>query len=522
VSDPVGLWALVEERAAATPDLLMAEDEAGRRVTFGEYREWALRVAAGLSASGVTQDSVVTWILPTWHESLVLAAALARIGATQNPIIPIYRHREVSFVVSQIGSTHLVVPSVWRGFDYAAMAAEIAEGQPGLQVLVADHDLPTADPAAIDSLPSRTSPTDDTWRFFTSGTTASPKGARHSDATVIAAAHGLAERLEVTAADRNSLVFPVTHIAGPIWLAVSLLTGCANLLVETFEPLASSDFLASRGLTFAGPGAAFQMGYLQAQRRQADVPLFADIRCCPCGGSPRSPELHGLVKSELGGAGILSAWGLTEAPILTVASYTDSDEQKAWTEGTAAPGAVVVAVDDAGEDLPAGAEGQLVVTAEQLMYGYVDEALNAEAFDARGRFRTGDLGVVDADGYVRITGRLKEVIIRNGENISAKEVEDLLHQHPRVADVAVIGLPSETTGELACAIVQPADPDQPLDFADMQDFLRAAGLRNQALPERLVHRPVLPRGPEGKVQKRALRAELLAEAENGATVGASS
>jgi cyclohexanecarboxylate-CoA ligase len=233
------------------------------------------------------------------------------------------------------------------------------------------------------------------------------------------------------------------------------------------------------------------------------------LRCCPCGGSPRSPDLHQTVKTELGGAGILSAWGLTEAPILTMASYTDSDERLAWTEGRAVAGAVVVAVGESGQDLPPGSEGELVVSAVQLMVGYVDESLNAAAFDASGRLRTGDLGVVDSDGYVRITGRKKEIIIRNGENISAKEVEDLLHQHPQVADVAVIGLPSPLTGELACAVVQSVHHEEPLQFAEMQRFLRAAGLRNQALPERLEHRRSLPRGPEGKVLKRALRAELL-------------
>jgi acyl-CoA synthetase (AMP-forming)/AMP-acid ligase II len=198
---------------------------------------------------------------------------------------------------------------------------------------------------------------------------------------------------------------------------------------------------------------------------------------------------------------------LTEAPILTFGTYTDSDDQLAVTEGRPVEGATIIAVDAAGDELPPDSEGELVVSARQLMHGYVDESLNAAAFDAQGRFRTGDLGVVDANGYVRITGRKKDVIIRNGENISAKEVEDLLHEHPRVADVAVVGLPSPVTGELACAVIQPTRPGDELGLDEVQQYLRSAGLRIQAIPERLEHRAQLPRDPSGKVLKRVLRME---------------
>jgi cyclohexanecarboxylate-CoA ligase len=501
------IWSLLEQRVSQTPDGLTAVDERGSRLTFREFHERVLAVAAGLRDAGISSSSTVSWMLPTWQESLVLTMALARLGATQNPIIPIYRQREVDFIVEQIDARHLFVPSQWRGFDYAEMAAEIASARPALHVHVADRTLPTGDPASLASVPPPGSADEVRWLFFTSGTTASPKGAKHSDRTLIAAARGLADRLQITATDRSALVFPVTHIAGPIWIVASLLTGACNLLVEKFDVEASSEFLAREGVTLAGPGASFIAGYLTAQRRDPQTPLFPAVRCCPCGGAPRPPHLHEAAKRELGGAGVLSAWGLTEAPIVTCATYDDTEECKALFEGGPVDGATVVAVDEKGTELPAGAEGELVVSAPQLMLGYVDEALNSEAFDGLGRLRTGDLGVVDADGYVRITGRKKDVIIRHGENISAKEVEDLLHDHPRVADVAVVGLPHPATGEIACAVVQLVEPHDRLELQEVQDFLRAAGLRNQALPERLELRDELPRDPSGKVVKRVLRAQ---------------
>lgn len=506
-ADAPTMWLLLERRVEQTPDLVMAVNDRGLSVTFAGFYERVLTAAAGLAELGVTAQSRVSWMLPTWQESLVLAVALARIGASQNPILPIYRERETGFIVDQCGATHLVVPPLWRGFDYGHLADRIASSRPRLSALVVDRALPAGDSAALSSIEPPTDPDAVRWVFYTSGTTSDPKGARHSDATLIAAAQGMTERLDVTATDRNALVFPITHIAGPIWIAASLLTGCANLLAEVFDPLPTSDFLAREGVTLAGPGAAFHNGYLAAQRRHPDQPQFPTVRCCTCGGAPRPPHLHETVKKEIGGAGVLSSWGLTEAPILTFGSYTDSDEQLAVTEGRPVEGATVIAVDAAGAELPPGSEGELVVSARQLMHGYVDESLNAAAFDSQGRFRSGDLGVVDAGGYIRITGRKKDVIIRNGENISAKEVEDLLHEHPRVADVAVVGLPSPVTGELACAVIQPTRPGDELGLDEVQQYLRSAGLRIQAIPERLEHRAQLPRDPSGKVLKRVLRME---------------
>jgi len=208
--------------------------------------------------------------------------------------------------------------------------------------------------------------------------------------------------------------------------------------------------------------------------------------------------------NELGGVGVCSGWGLTEAPVLTNLDVTDPDEKIAVSEGRAMPGVDLIAVADDESLCAPGVEGELRAKGPQVMLGYVDSSLDAEAFDANGYFRTGDLGVIDEDGYVTITGRLKDIIIRHGENISAKEVEDLLYTCAEIADVAVFGVPDEQTGERVVAAVVPTAGASPT-VESIGAFLRAAGLRNQALPERVDVIDALPRNPAGKVLKRELQ-----------------
>lgn len=506
------LWELVEGRAAATPDAVMTVDEAGRAVTFAEYMVLAERAAAGLVGLGVGPDSVVSWVLPTWHESLVLVAALARLGTVHNPIIPIYRDREVGFITREAGSSLIIVPGEFRGFDYTAMADRIAEQAAAedrvpARVFVADRLLPAADPSDLPPVPAPPATRDDepvTWLFYTSGTTADPKGARHSDGDIIITARGMGDRMLCRAGDRNLMAFPVTHIAGPIWLAASLMYGLANVITEGFDPQATPRLASEADVTLAGSATYFHMAYLAAQRAQPGTPLLPHLRACPGGGAPKPPALHREVQDELGGQGILSGWGMTEAPVLTMASALDPDDKLATTEGRPMPGVLLRTVTMDGDDVGPGCEGELVVKAPHMMRGYVNAELDRDAFD-EGWFRTGDLGVVDEHGYVQITGRVKDIIIRKGENVSAQEVENLLYEHPKVADVAVIGLPDQSRGELVCAVVSgPADSD-PLEFDEMVEHLRAKGLRVQAVPERLEIVDAVLRNASGKVPKHELR-----------------
>jgi acyl-CoA synthetase (AMP-forming)/AMP-acid ligase II len=317
----------------------------------------------------------------------------------------------------------------------------------------------------------------------------------------------MAAHLGMMQADRNAVAFPIAHIGGAINLMASLISGAAMILIEAFEPDSTSEILTREGVTMAGSGTAFHLAYLEAQRSKPDRPLFPHLRCCPGGGASKPRGLHERVKRELGGVGIISGWGLTEAPVLTMGKATDGDDKLSETEGAMLPGVRLRVVSEEGAELPTGVSGELRARGPQMMLGYVDHCLDTEAFDDEGYLRTGDLGSIDVDGYVHITGRMKDVIIRNGENVGAAEVEDLLRSHESISDVAVIGLADDRTGERVCAVVELAPDANPLDVEAVGQYLQGKGLRRNAWPEQVELVPSLPRTTAGKVDKSQLRGD---------------
>ena len=469
--------------------------ERDRRVTFGECRAWSERVAAGLFALGVREGMPITWQLPTRIEAVVLSLALARLGAVQNPILPIYREREVGAVLRQTGARWLVVPGTFRGFDYAALAHALrdAAGE-AFEVLKADPDLPEGGPGALPPPPSDGAAV--RWLYTTSGTTAAPKCARHSDATLIAGGTGLAIALDAQPDDVGSIAFPYTHIGGPDYLVMLLLRGMAAVLLESFVPEPAIAVFRRHGVTMSGGSTAFYQAFLNEQRAHPGTKLLPALRQLAGGGAPKPPEVFWQVRRELG-IPILHGYGMTECPMIASGASGDSDEQLANTDGKPVEGCEVRVVD-----------GEIQVRGPMLCLGYTDPALTAAAFDADGFFRTGDLGHVRADGHVVLTGRSKELIIRKGENLSPREIEDLLVTHPSVAAVAVIGLPDAERGERVCAVVETRPGAVPLDFAAMQAHCRAAGLMAQKIPEQLELVDALPRNATLKILKHELRARF--------------
>lgn len=497
------LWELIDQRAAATPDLQLAVDEAGRRMTFGEYREQVLATAAGLAARGVRPGSTVSWILPTWIEATIVTGALDRLGVRQNPVLPIYREREVGFIVHQLGVDTMITPSRWRDFDYSAMARRLV---PNPIVIDRDEPLPAGDPAQLPPPPD--DPDRVAWVLYTSGTTADPKGVMHRHQSIAAMTRSMCTRLRVSAGDRSALPFPFSHVGGINWLMATLMTGCSVILVEHFADPVSIPALAREGVTLAGATTAFHMAYLAAQRAQPGTPLFPRVRAFPGGAAPKPPQLSYDLAREVGGVGIVAGYGLTEGAMLAMAAVWDPPGKLAHTEGRPSDGIEFAILDAAGERVGAGVDGEIRVRGAHMAVGYVDPALTREGWDENGFFRTGDIGHIDEDGYVVITGRLKDVIIRKGENVSAKEVEDLLYEHPKVLDAAVIGLAvDDDRGELVCAVVA-CDPGSPLGFAEMIEHLRARQLTSRKFPERLEVLDALPRNPNGKVLKHELRARF--------------
>ncbi|HZP30645.1 MAG TPA: AMP-binding protein [Acidimicrobiia bacterium] len=508
------IWELVERRAALDPDRVMLVDEHDRTLTFAEFRDRAERVAAGLQALGVTAETRFSWQLPTRIDSVVLSVALSRLGALQNPIIHLYRDREVGFALAQTGARFFAIPGVFRGFDYRELAERVGAGlETPPQILVVDDGLPEGDPATLPPAPAGAPPDEAPvrWIYYTSGSTADPKGVCHTDQTLIAGGWGMAVAIDIKRDDVGSIAFPYAHIGGPDYLVCILAIGFPAVLVEAFSPAETLAVFREHGVTMVGGSTAFYIAFLAEQRKQPGRSILPTLRLMSGGGAPKPPELHYEVQREIGGRGIVHGYGMTESPMIASGSPHDTDEQLANTDGRPVVGMEIKVVRLDGKPAAPGEVGEMRLRGPMVLRGYTDPDLNKEAFDEDGFFRTGDLGYVREDGHVVLTGRLKDVIVRKGENISAKEIEDLLYTHPKVEDVAVIGLPDPERGERVCAVVQGVAGAEPLTFAEMVQYCRDAKLMTQKIPEQLVVRPDLPRAATGKIVKTKLREEYAAK-----------
>jgi cyclohexanecarboxylate-CoA ligase len=509
------MWELVDRRARVSPDhsMLIAAD--GETVTFGQFRDRVERVASGLHGMGITTGSVVSWQLPTRIETVVLSIALARLGAVQNPIIHLYREREVGFALRQTGAELFVIPATWRGTDFTAIAeGALAAVATRPTILSTEGGLPEGDPAVLPPPPEGTSAADAPirWIYYTSGSTADPKGVQHTDQTLIAGGWGLARALDMGPDDVGSIAFPFAHIAGPDYLVTMLSMGFPAILVEAFSAPDVLPLFRRHGATMVGGSTAFYVAYLGEQRKTPKEPILPTLRLMSGGGAAKPPEVHYEVRDEIGGRGVVHGYGMTEVPMISNGSPHDTDEQLANTDGKPVEGADVRIVTLDGRAAAADEEGEVRVKGPMVFHGYTDPALDAEAFDGDGYFRTGDLGRLRADGHLTLTGRLKDVIVRKGENISAKEIEDLLYTHPQVIEVAVIGLPDPARGERVCAVVQLSEGGDGLELSDVVTFCRDAGLMTQKIPEQLEVRTDWPRAGTGKIVKKSLRDEYATKA----------
>lgn len=487
----------------------MLLDAYNRRFTFREVRDWAERVAAGFHEMGIGEGTRVTWQLPTRVETVVASFALSRLGAVQNPIIHIYRDREVGFCIRQTQADFVLAAGEWRGFDYTAMAHRVTHELPHPPRILTTYDsLPHGDPATLPPPPPLATADTVRWIYYTSGTTSDPKGVQHSDATLIAGGVGLALALDMSPADVGSIAFPYAHIGGPDYIITMLTCGFPAVLLEAFVASDAIEIYKRHGVTMAGGGPAFYTMILGEQRKTPGQKVIPSLRLLSGGGAPMAPEVFFEVQREIG-IPVSHGYGMTECPMISQGSPHDTDEQLSSTEGHTVHECTVAIVTADGREAEVGEIGEVRVSGPMLFKGYTDPSLNASAFDAAGRFRTGDLGYLRADGHVRLTGRSKDVIIRKGENISAQEIEEVLYAHPKVANVAIIGLPDPERGERVCAVVESVEAHNPIAFEEMQQWCRDQGLMTQKIPEQLEHRTALPRNATLKVLKYQLRDELI-------------
>ncbi len=493
------------------------------RLTYADLAERTLRLAARLAARGIGRGDVVSCILPNRAEAIALFYATNALGAIANPIVPIYGAREIGFILRQVESAAIVVPDRFRGVDFPALIDRLTPEVPSLRErIVVGGSAPRGWSAfeelwrdAGDERPSAASkapagdigavdPNDIMIILYTSGTTAEPKGVLHSNNTLLCECRGTLRYHGLTADEVFVMASPVSHIAGLLYgIMLPILLGGTSVLMEQWDP---ERFLAlverERG-TYSAGATPFLQGVLDCPA--LDRYDTRSLRLFTCGGADVPPE---LIRRAIRRLGVRSGrgYGSTEFPSITSSAGPDvPDPKRAETDGAPLVGNEVELRDAADRPAGGGEEGEIWARGPELCLGYRDPALNVEAFDGRGFFRTGDLGRFDADGYLTVTGRVKDIIVRGGEKLSAKEIESLLCEHPSVHSAAVVPMPDRTLGERVCAVVVPAPGGVAPTLGELVRFLEAKEISRRKLPERLEVVDELPTTASGKVAKHVLK-----------------
>jgi cyclohexanecarboxylate-CoA ligase len=490
----------------------------GRRFTYAELGDLISRAAASLRRLGIGPGDVVSVQLPNWWEFAVIALSAFRIGAVVNPLMPIFRERELSYMLEFAGSKALVVPKTFRGFDHEAMAHALKPALPKLQhILVVDGAGPNGFDAALLSGEERIGPPPvgdigplkgDAMAvlMFTSGTTGSPKGVMHCLNTLMACNVALAGRFGLDERDTMLVCSPLGHMTGfAAGMLLGLKIGASVIFQDVWEPKRGVTIMAEEGVTFSAGAATFLTDMCEAVIH--GVPRPPRLHKFLCAGAPIPPVLIERVHREVG-AVVCSLWGMTESLSSTLTEPERALIKSSTSDGRALDGVAVKVVRPDGSPAPLGETGALKVRGAQMALGYYKRP-DMEPFDAEGWFDTGDLAYMDEEGYIRINGRTKDIIIRGGENVPIVEIEGLLFKHPAVLAVALVGYPDSRLGERACAFLT-LRPGHTLDLAAVQAYMEEHKVAKQYWPERIVIAEDLPKTPAGKIQKFALREQAKA------------
>jgi cyclohexanecarboxylate-CoA ligase len=485
------------------------------RFTYRTMAAMADRIAIGLVRLGVRRNDVVSMQLPNWWQFTLTYLACSRIGAVLNPLMHIFRERELSFMLKHGESKIVIVPRQFRGFDYEQMVAALKPDLPALQhmlvvggagdnsfeKLLSEPKWEEAPDAREILTQNRPGPDDIMQLIYTSGTTGEPKGVMHSANTAMANIIPYAERLRLGADDVVLMASPMAHQTGFMYgLMMPIMLRASVVLQDIWDPKKAVELIRSNHVTFTMASTPFLTDLAKAVEESGEG--IPSLRTFLCAGAPIPGPLVEYARKALG-AKIVSAWGMTENGAVTLIKLDDDDERAFNTSGCPLSGAEIRVVDANGESLPNGTEGRLLVRSCSNFGGYLRRP-HLNNTDAADWFDTGDLAEIDDRGYVRITGRSKDVIIRGGENIPVVEIETLLYKHPAIGQVAIVAYPDERLGERGCAVVVPK-PKQTIDLATMVDFLKSQKVALQYIPERLLVLDQMPATPSGKIQKFKLR-----------------
>jgi cyclohexanecarboxylate-CoA ligase len=510
----------VDRWATSRPDKTAIVDSESR-LTYGELARRVERVAHGFQAHGIERGSVISCQLPNWNEFIVVALAASRLGAILNPIPPIYRGSELRFILGLLESRAMVIPETFRRFDYVAMLASLRPELPRLEHVFVARGRAREGVESFAALTERewerrdgrrplegTDPNKVTEVIFTSGTTGEPKGVMHTANTTLSTMYPTIDRLAFTEDDVILMSSTFGHQTGYLYgFCLTLLLGATGVWLDVWNAEDAARLIEAERVTFTMGATPFlqDLTYAPALDRH-DV---SSLRLFISAGAPIPRALVQDAHKRLPCA-ISAGWGMSENGLVTCNALTDPDEKVFGTDGAPLPGVELRIVDADERVLPPKTEGELLTRGPSMFLGYFKRPeFTRDAYTADGWFRTGDRAMLDAEGYVSITGRSKDVIIRGGENISVAEVENLLFAHPKIANVAVVGMPDARLQERACAFVIPA-AGETVTLPDLVAYLETQSLARQKFPERLEIVTEFPMTPSGKIQKYRLR-QLIAE-----------
>jgi cyclohexanecarboxylate-CoA ligase len=505
----------LSEAIVRTPDKISiiadrADREQALRLTYRELGNLVDRAASSLNRLGVGPRDVVTVQLPNWWEFVVTALACSKIGAVFNPVMPILRERELLYVLNFCESKVFIVPKVYRGFDYAAMAEGLRGELHHLKhLIVVDGDgdssfegsILSAELGGESAKSPALGPDDMVVVMFTSGTTGEPKGVIHTSNSLVGCTKALTQRFGLHDNEVLLVASPVAHMTG--YAAVVLLSiylGGTMVLQDVWEPKRGLSLMVREGVTYTAASTPFLNDICDVVA--AGAPRPASLRSFLCAGATIPPVLIERAAREVG-IHACSLWGMTESLASTLTEPSRAAEKSPTTDGRPLEGMEVRIVDFEGKPVPTGQSGRLLVRGCQMFTGYYKRP-ELQTFDAQGWFDSGDLAYMDDEGYIRISGRVKDVLIRGGENVPVVEIENLLYKHPAVAAVAVVGYPDARLGERGCAFIV-AKPDTTIDLAAMQAYLAECKMAKQFWPERVELVADLPRTASGKIQKFKLK-----------------
>lgn len=497
--------------------LAVVDLRGGRTRSWAQLWEGARRVAGFLRSVGVRPGDVVSVQLPNWYETVVVDLGVLTAGAVLNPLLPIYRERELRHVLGTSEARVLVTPVTYRGFDHAGLAETLRETVPTLEHTLAIDDPdgnadafaswlgeqsgldldPTADPPAPAEAVSEL--------IFTSGTEAQPKAIMHTEQTANFSVRTIHASLGMNADDVVWMPSPIGHSTGfNFGVRLALYHGLPLVLQDRWDATVAADLIEGCRCTYTMAATTFVNDLVHSDAARARD--LSTMRLFTCGGAPVPAEV--VEAAGRMGITVLRLYGSTEALVVTCVRPGSAAEKVIGTDGRPLDDIEIEVRDDDGRAV-IGEPGEIWVRGPNTSVGFfVDPERTAQTYEASGWVRSGDIGVHDEDGFLTIVGRKKEIIIRGGLNIAPREIEDVVGLHPAVADVAVVGLSSERLGEQTCACVVLRDGAEPIGLAELVAFLKEQGLAAYKLPERLELLEALPRTSSGKVKKFEIVAEI--------------